>query len=299
MRVLLTGTNGQVGGTLLPLLQQRATVIAPPRSEFDFAQPDALSQKLDRFAPDLIVNPAAFTAVDRAEVEHELAFRINAEAPAAIARWAARKSVPLVHFSTDYVFDGSGSEPWREDSVPNPLSVYGSSKLAGDAAIAAAGCPYLIVRTSWVYAASGANFLKTIARLAKERKELRIVADQIGAPTSAKTIVDVVANIVPMDRSGLDATFEQRKGVLNVVCAGETSFHGFASAIVEGLRSRGWSLQVEDIVPIRSHEFPVKAKRPANSRLSLERLRREFGILTPDWRSALEHELDLLVAAAA
>ncbi len=171
------------------------------------------------------------------------------------------------------------------------------SKLAGDHAIAERRGAALIARTSWVYAASGANFLRTIVRLAGEREQLRIVADQIGAPTSAKTIADVVANIIPRDRAGMDVVFEQRKGVANVVCAGETSWHGFATAIVAGLKTRGVDLQVETIIPIRTTEFPVRAQRPANSRLSLERLRRDFGLETPTWQSALERELDIITAA--
>lgn len=299
MRILLTGTAGQVGSALAPLLKTWSTVLTPALEDFDLSKPAELSAKLDQLMPDLIVNPAAYTAVDKAEGEPELAFRINSEAPASIAQWASRHHVPLIHFSTDYVFNGSGSEPRREDSATEPLSVYGASKLAGDTAIAASGAPHLIVRTSWVYAASGANFLKTIARLAKERKELRIVADQIGAPTSAKTIADVVAKLIPGDRTGMDAVFERRKGVVNVVCAGETSWHGFATAIVAGLKARGVDLLAETIVPIRTDEFPVKAKRPANSRLSLERLRQDFALETPTWQRALDHELDILTATAA
>jgi dTDP-4-dehydrorhamnose reductase len=266
------------------------------RQDLDLSRPGELAIKLDGLKPDLIVNPAAYTAVDRAEEEPELAFRVNAEAPAAMAAWAAHHHVPLIHLSTDYVFDGSGDEPWREESATGPLSVYGLSKLAGDTAVAASGAPHLIVRTSWVYAASGANFLRTIARLAKERKELRIVADQIGAPTSAKTIADAVTSVVPLDRSGFDAVFGHQNGVVNIVCAGETSWYGFASAIVTGLRSRGLDLAVESITPIRTDEFPTKAKRPANSRLSLDRLRKEFGIITPTWEKALDYELDAMMA---
>lgn len=299
MRILLTGTAGQVGSALAPLLQTWGTVVTPSLEEFDLSKPAELAAKLDNLEPDLIINPAAYTAVDKAEDEPELAFRVNSEAPASIAQWASRYHVPLIHFSTDYVFNGSGSEPRREDSATEPLSVYGASKLAGDTAIAASGAPHLIVRTSWVYAASGANFLKTIARLAKERKELRIVADQIGAPTSAKTIADVVAKLIPRDRTSMDAVFERRKGVVNVVCAGETSWHGFATAIVAGLKARGVDLLAETIVPIRTDEFPVKAKRPANSRLSLERLRQDFALETPTWQRALDHELDILTATAA
>jgi dTDP-4-dehydrorhamnose reductase len=296
MKVLLTGSAGQVGGALLALLRERAEVVAPLRDQFDLSRPDELADKLESIKPDLIVNPAAYTAVDRAEDEREFAFRINAESPRAIAQWAAPRGVPLIHFSTDYVFDGSGDRPWREDSMPGPLSVYGQSKLAGDLAIAEAGALHVIARTSWVYAASGANFLRTIARLAREREQLRIVADQIGAPTTANAISQAVVAMLPPRGDGLRKTFEQRGGVVNVVCAGETSWHGFATAIVAGLQSRGVKLAVKEIVPIRSDEFPVKARRPANSRLDLTRLRERFGIAPPDWQQALDRELDLFQA---
>ena len=294
MKILLTGTAGQVGGALLPLLQGRADIVAPSLGEFDFSRPSELADKLDSIKPDLIINPAAYTAVDRAEDERELAFRINAESPKAIARWAAPRRVPLVHFSTDYVFDGSGDRPWREDSTPGPLSVYGQSKLAGDQAIAEAGGPHLIARTSWVYAATGANFLKTIVRLAGEREQLRIVADQIGAPTTANAISDAVVAMLPRSDDDLLGMFEARGGVVNLVCAGETSWHGFATAIVSGLKSRGAKFAVKEIVPIGSDEFPVKAKRPSNSRLDLTRLRERFDITPPSWQQALDRELDAL-----
>ncbi|MET4069700.1 dTDP-4-dehydrorhamnose reductase [Bradyrhizobium sp. S3.2.6] len=296
MKILLTGTAGQVGGALLPLLQGRADIVAPALEEFDLSRPDELAGKLDSIKPDLIVNPAAYTAVDRAEDERELAFRINAESPRAIAKWAAPRGVPLVHFSTDYVFDGSGDRPWREDSTPAPLSVYGQSKLAGDQAIAEAGALHVIARTSWVYAATGANFLKTIVRLAGEREQLRIVGDQIGAPTTADTISQAVVAMLPRSGDDLRKAFEQRSGVVNLVCAGETSWYGFATAIVAGLRSRGAKFAVKEIVPIRSDEFPVKAKRPSNSRLDLTRLRERFGITPPSWQQALDRELDALKA---
>ena len=297
MRILLTGTNGQVGGALRPLLAAQATIIAPSSSEFDLSKPEGLTDRLNDFRPDLIVNPAAYTAVDRAEEQRELAFLVNAKAPEVIAQWAAKHRVPLVHFSTDYVFDGSGDASRREDSPTGPISVYGESKLAGDVAIMAAGGPHLIARTSWVYAAKGTNFLRTIARLACERKELRIVADQIGAPTAARAIAGAVADIVLPNLANLNDLFARKGGVVNVVCAGETSWHGFASVIVEGLRRRGVKLQVETVVPIATADFPTKAKRPSNSRLDLSHLRDEFGVVMPDWRDALGPELDGLVAA--
>ena len=297
MKILLTGTAGQVGGALLPLLQSRADVVAPLREQFDLTRPAELAERLDEIKPDLIINPAAYTAVDRAEDERELAFRINAEAPKAIAQWAARHRVPLVHFSTDYVFDGSGDRPWRESSTPRPLSVYGESKLAGDRGIADAGAPHLIARTSWVYGATGANFLKTIVRLAGEREQLRIVADQIGAPTTANAISPAVVEMLPRSGDELGKMFEGRGGVVNVVCAGETSWHGFATAIVSGLQSRGIALAVKEIIPIKSDEFPVKAKRPSNSRLDLSRLRDRFDVAMPTWQQALDRELDIIKVA--
>lgn len=292
MRILLTGSSGQVGGALLLLLQGQGELLAPQHDELDLAKPETLAVGLDGLRPDLIINPAAYTAVDRAEDEAELAFRINAEAPTAMARWAAQHHVPLIHFSTDYVYSGEGEKPWREDSPMGPLSVYGASKLAGDEAIRAANGPHLIVRTSWVYAARGTNFLRTIARLAKERKELRIVADQIGAPTSAKVIANAVVQILP--GSDFAGRLAKSGGVVNVVCAGETSWHGFATAIVAGLKSRGVHVEVETIAPIGTQDFPTKAKRPGNSRLDLSRLREVFRIVTPSWSDALAVELDQL-----
>jgi dTDP-4-dehydrorhamnose reductase len=294
MRILLTGTSGQVGGALRPLLQGRGDLLAPQRAELDLARPETLAEGLDGLKPDLIINPAAYTAVDRAEEESELAFRVNAEASSVIARWASAHDVPLIQFSTDYVFDGSGDRRWGEDGLTAPLSVYGASKLAGERAIRVANGPHLIVRTSWVYAAKGANFLRTIARLAAERKELRIVADQIGAPTSARVIADAVAQILQSDAANLADRFAESGGIVNIACAGETSWHGFATAIVTGLKSRGVKLEVEIIAPIGTKDFPTKARRPGNSRLDLSRLREVFGIVTPSWNDAVEVELDQL-----
>ena len=249
---------------------------------------------LSRIGPDLIINAAAFTAVDRAEDETEMAFRVNAEAPGAIAQWAALHNVPVIHFSTDYVFDGAGIAPWREDDPANPLSIYGASKLAGEKAVRSAGGPHLIVRTSWVYASMGTNFLRTIARLAQERKELRVVADQFGAPTSARLIADALASIVGRNRVLLANRFAEARGVVNLAASGEITWYGFAVAIVEGLRARGIALAVENIVPIATKDYSTKARRPANSRLDLTRLRQVFGIDTPKWDQALAVELDHL-----
>jgi dTDP-4-dehydrorhamnose reductase len=292
MRVLITGITGQVGGALRSALRQPVSIIRADRKQLDLAQPERIAAALDRIGPDLIINAAAYTAVDRAEDEREIAFRVNAEAPGAIAQWAVGRRVPVIHFSTDYVFDGSGTRPWREDDPVNPLSVYGASKHAGDAAVRAAGGAHLIVRTSWVYSAHGTNFLRTIVRLAKERKELRIVADQIGAPTSARLIADAAADIVADGASGLADRFAASEGTINVAASGETSWYGFAVAIVEGLKARGAALVVESIVPIATKDYPTKATRPENSRLDLTRLRHVFRISPAEWNQALVTELD-------
>jgi dTDP-4-dehydrorhamnose reductase len=294
MRILVTGVTGQVGGALNGSLARTDFVYAADRGEIDLSQPGEIAATLDRIRPDLLINAAAYTAVDRAEDEKELAYRVNAEAPGTMAKWATRDGIPFIHFSTDYVFDGTSSRPWREDDRPNPLSIYGASKLAGEEAIRAAGGPHLIIRTEWVYAASGKNFLRTIARLAAERKELRIVADQYGAPSSASLLADVVAAIVRPDSIPLAQRFAAAGGLINVAASGATTWHGFAVAIVEGLKNRGVSLAVESIVPIATSEYPTKAKRPANSRLDLARLKEVFAIETPDWVELSAAELDLV-----
>jgi dTDP-4-dehydrorhamnose reductase len=296
MRILVTGVTGQVGGALVKALEPIGSIIASSRGIVDLAQPDRIASSLDRLSPDLIVNAAAYTAVDRAEDEKEMAFRVNAEAPGAIAQWAAGRGVPIIHFSTDYVFDGTGSRPWQEDDRPHPLSIYGASKLAGEEAIRAARGPHLIVRTQWVYAATGKNFLRTITRAAGERKELHIVADQYGAPTSARVIADVVGDLLRPGRAALPERFAAAQGILNVATSGETSWHGFAVAIVEGLKARGVKLVVEDVRPIPTAEYPAKAARPLNSRFDLTRLRELFGIVPQKWTEALAVELDALAA---
>jgi dTDP-4-dehydrorhamnose reductase len=296
MRILVTGVTGQVGGALVEPLRAAGTVVAADRSVLDLARPDEIPAALDRIAPDLIINPAAYTAVDRAEDEADLAYRVNAEAPGALARWAAARGVPLIHFSTDYVFDGAGSRPWREDDPTGPLSVYGASKLAGEAAVRSAGGPHLVIRTSWVYAAKGANFLRTIARLARERAELRIVADQFGAPTSPALIADAISRIVTMNGAALAQRFAAASGLLHMAAAGEATWHGFAVAIVDGLKTRSVALAATRVTPITTADYPTKARRPANSRLDLTRLKQAFGIETPHWESALAPELDRLAS---
>lgn len=296
MRILLTGTSGQVGGALQQALTGRHEVLAPPRGELDLAKPETLGRALDRFRPDFVVNPAAYTAVDRAEDERELAFRVNGEAPSVIANWAARHEVPLLHFSTDYVFDGSGERPWREEDPCRPLSAYGQSKLAGEIGIREAGGSHLIVRTSWVFAATGANFMHTMIRLARERAELRVVSDQIGAPTSARSIAEAACKLIEGDVTALRATFA-KANLVHLTNAGSTSWHGFACEIVDGLRARKLALNVNKVVPIATKDFPTKAIRPANSRLDLTRLEETLGVTTPSWQNALDIELEHFVRA--
>jgi dTDP-4-dehydrorhamnose reductase len=291
MRILLTGASGQVGGALSVSLGAIGTVAAIDRSQLDLSLPDTIPGVLSKVAPDLIINPAAYTAVDRAEDEVEIAYRVNVEGPGQIAAWASARGIPLIHFSTDYIFDGSGKRPWREQDPTGPLSVYGASKLAGEVAIREAQGPHLIVRTSWVYAAKGKNFLNTIIALSRERSELRIVADQIGAPTPARVIACIVTKIIEQCRSDMRGQFADVGGIINVATSGETSWHGFATAIVHRLKARGNRLQVKNIIPIRTQDYPAQACRPHNSRLDLTLLRRRFGIVPLAWEDALTTEL--------
>jgi len=293
MRILVTGVSGQVGAALVTRLPNE-DVIAASRSLIDLAQPDNIAAVLEQRNPAIIINAAAYTAVDRAETERELARVVNSVAPSVIAQWASANAVPLIHFSTDYVFDGRSQTPWREDDARRPLSVYGCTKLDGEDAVRAAGGTSLIVRTSWVYAATGKNFLRTIARLAREREQLRIVADQIGAPTSAAVTADCVQKML----SGGVESFHDRcalsDGIVHLTASGETNWHGFACAIVDGLRKRGVNLTVDEVVPIKTEDYPTPAKRPLNSRLDLTRLREVFKITPTHWLDALEPELDIL-----
>jgi dTDP-4-dehydrorhamnose reductase len=297
MRFLVTGVSGQIGSEAARRFARLGSVIAADRSVLDLSQPSTLAAKLDTLAPDIIINPAAYTAVDRAEDEREIAFVVNAESPGVMAKWAAARGVPFMHLSTDYVFDGSGERPWREDDPVAPLSVYGASKLAGEETVRSAAGPHLIVRTSWIYAASGTNFLRTISRLAREREELKIVADQVGAPTSAAFVADALAVIVRNNRANLASTFAASGGTVHVAAGGLTSWHGFASAIIEGLRRRGTTLAVQRLIPIPSKEYVTRAARPLNSRLDLTRLRDIFQMSPQPWDALLEPELDVMTSS--
>ena len=290
MKILLLGKDGQVGWELQRSLALLGDVVAlgskdrEPLSG-DLRDPQALAATVRAVAPQLIVNAAAYTAVDRAESEADAARLVNATAVGALARAAAAADAWLVHYSTDYVFDGSGSAPWSEDDRTAPLSVYGRSKLEGEELVRASGCRHLVFRTSWVYSARGANFAKTILRLARERDALGVVDDQVGAPTGAELLADITAHAC---RRAL--TDSSVAGTYHVAAAGETSWFGYARYLVDAARRRGAPIRVADaaIEPIASAAYPQAARRPLNSRLDTTRLRTTFALSLPPWQAGVE-----------
>lgn len=288
MTILLLGANGQVGWELQRTLSPLGPVRAMERAEADLSDHDALVRTVRDVAPSLIVNAAAYTAVDRAEEEEDLARAINGEAPGLLAEEARKLGAVLVHYSTDYVFDGAGDRPVTEDDRVAPLNAYGRTKLAGEQAIRESGCAHLILRTSWVYSTRGRNFLLTVKRLAGELEELRIVADQKGAPTWARGIAEATA--LMLSRCGVPGDtgmLAEKGGLYHLTAAGETTWHGFAEAIVEWLRETGQPVRCKRVVPIGTADYPTPAIRPANSVLDCSRLRESFGIGLPDWREQL------------
>ena len=306
LTILLTGRNGQVGSALLPLLPRLGKVVALGRSELDLADPDAIRRAVREVQPQLIVNAAGYTQVDQAETDTAAAYAVNAAAPSLFAEEAKQIGAALIHYSTDYVFDGLKKSPYLETDPPNPVNVYGKSKLAGEQAIQSSGVPHLILRTSWVYARRGRNFLLTLLRLSTQREELRIVADQLGAPTSSGQIatgtVRILAHILERDIS--PASFARFSGTYHMTAGGETSWCGFAQAILEGVSriapDTPWYAQATGghprlarrVIPITTAEYPTPARRPAYSVLSSARLRSTFGFELPDWRSQLIQVLE-------
>jgi len=271
-RILLFGSSGQVGRELRRTLAPLGELLVPNRESVDLTRAEAMRTAIRQARPDIVVNAAAYTAVDQAETEQDLALMINGKAPGIMAEEAAKIDALLVHYSTDYVFDGSKDSPYDEDDAPNPLSVYGASKLAGELAIRGAGCRHLIFRTSWVYGLHGKNFLRTMQRLGQEREELKVVDDQIGAPTWSRLIAEATA---------LALRAEAADGIYHLSCAGSTSWHGFAVAI---LADQGWHGR---LLPIPSRDYPLPARRPANSRLDNRKLQRLLHLALPDWQAAL------------
>jgi dTDP-4-dehydrorhamnose reductase len=281
-RVLLLGAGGQLGLILARTLPREFEVTALTRAELDFSSPDAVRAAVRAHRPQIVVNAAAYTAVDKAETEREPARLVNTVSPGVLAEELAPSNGWLIHYSTDYVFDGSGIEPWRETDPTGPLSVYGQTKLDGELAIAAAGCRHVILRTSWVYAAEGRNFLHTMLRLGRERELLKIVDDQIGAPTSAEALTDatlaVLRQIAPVgeDRAA--------SGVYHLTCGGATSWCGFAKAIFATFAAQQ---RAPAVVGIPTSAYPTPAMRPHNSRLNCEKFTEQFKFRMPHWESAL------------
>jgi dTDP-4-dehydrorhamnose reductase len=285
MKVLLTGVSGQVGYELLCALAPIGEIVAVDRSAMDLSDPQGIREMIRAERPDLVVNAAAYTAVDRAEVEPEAAFKVNATAPRVMAETLRATGGALVHFSTDYVFDGAKRGPYFESDPPNPLNAYGRSKLEGEEAIRASGAPHLILRTSWVYGKRGRNFLVTMLGLFEEKPQLRIVDDQIGAPTWSRWIAQASAEVLAQCLSG-GAFREQLGGTYHLAASGSTSWYGFASAIHE-LRYGSGSSQGPRLIPVPTGDYPLPARRPSNSVLSTVRLQKVFGVQPPDWRQQL------------
>lgn len=306
MKILLLGANGQLGRTFLDHggLAARGELVATSRDGVlmnggcgeiaDLSAPDTLPALLDRIRPDVIVNAAAYTAVDRAEQEETLATRINGEAVGVLGTWAATHGALVIHYSTDYVFDGNQPQPYATDAPTGPLGAYGRSKLAGEHALRDSGADHLTFRTAWVYAAHGHNFLRTMLRLGAERDELRVVVDQHGAPTDTTLIVN--ASLAALDRWLQSDTVQRRVlvGTHHLVASGATTWHGFASAIFEQAVAHGLIARSPRVVPIGSADFPTPAVRPAWSLLDNTHFQRQFGVLLPDWRDGLRNVIGQL-----
>lgn len=291
MKILLLGKNGQVGWELQRSLASLGELIALDRHLIDglsgdLSDPDQLRETIRRIAPDIIVNAAAYTAVDKAESETELADCVNRKACQFMAEEAVSLQAWLVHFSTDYVFNGEGTEPWEESDAASPVNQYGASKLAGEQAIIASGCKHLIFRTSWVYGARGNNFAKTMLRLAGEREILNVIDDQVGAPTGADLIADVTALAI---RQVL--VNPELAGLYHLAARGEVSWRGYAAHVIEFARANGENLPVKEIKPIPTTAYPTPAKRPLNSRLNTFKLRNNFSLHLPDWQSGVTRML--------
>ena len=302
LRILVTGATGQVGWQLQRTLAPLGEVVARTRSQLDLSNPDATAKYVRELAPNIVVNAAAYTAVDKAESEHDLAQAVNAVTPGRIAEELARTGGLLVHYSTDYVFDGSKAGPYVEDDPTGPLNVYGETKLLGEQEIAASGCPYIILRTSWVYDTRGKNFLRTVLRLAHEREELRMVDDQHGAPTWARAIAEATAQIVARSSEHPDQSGWGHNGLFHLTAGGTTTWAGFAEQILSEYESLaawpadtgefGSPLMAERVIPITSDQYKTPARRPRNSVLSNEKLLSVFDLKLPDWQVLLRLALE-------
>jgi len=287
MRILITGANGQVGWELRRSMLPVGQVIAPDRTCLDLSDISSICGCVDACRPDIIVNAAAYTAVDRAETEQDLATRVNAEAVGALAEAAKRHAALILHYSTDYVFDGAKSSPYLESDRPAPVSAYGRSKLEGERALAAVGCDYLCLRTSWVYASRGKNFLLTMLKLGAEREELRVVNDQHGSPTWARFIADASSQIATQAIAER-ANGEFRSEILHLASSGGTTWHGFAQEILRRRRESAADVRVRSLTAISTAEYPTPARRPRNSRLACDRVMQRYSIVVPAWETCVE-----------
>jgi len=296
LRILLSGANGQVGSALQHSLGEKNEVFAFDRTTLDLANSEQIRQRVQEIKPDIIINAAAYTAVDQAEKEPDLAFTINGIAPGIFAEEAAQIGATLIHYSTDYVFNGNGNQPWREEDKPAPLNIYGASKLAGEQAIKATEATHLILRTSWVYGEHGNNFVKTILRIAAEKEELNIIDDQIGAPTSAEFIASATTKILNQLKGNSIAL---KSGTYHLCCSGKTNWHGFASEIVRLATQNNTPLTVKKIHPIPTSAYPTPAERPKNSSLNCTRLKKVFGLQPMSWQMALANTLPLIIASSS
>jgi len=292
-RILILGNGGQLGRELERLFADVGPIVAVDRESVDLADPDQTRDLVRRSAPDVILNAAAYTAVDRAETEMALAHAINALAPRVLAEEAAERNALLVHYSTDYVFDGSKQQPWTEEDPPAPLSVYGASKLAGEQAVQNSRARYLIFRTSWVYGPHGNNFLLTMLRLAHERDRLSIVDDQVGAPTTSIELARATHAIVTGVLAGSFGESENWRGLYHMTCSGSVSWFGFAQAIFARASER-LGVKVPELIPIGTKDYPASAARPRNSVLSNAKLHARFGVQLPTWQSALDQVIECL-----
>ncbi len=304
--MLLTGVNGQIGGELYPALSALGSVVAPTRADLDLQDTAAVRDLIRRVRPRWIINPAAYTAVDKAEVEVEAAYAINRDLPRTLGEEAERVGAAVIHFSTDYVFSGEGNEAWSEDSATRPLGVYGASKLAGEEALASTGAPHLILRTSWVYGVRGNNFLLTILRLAQERKELRVVADQYGSPTWSRPMSELVTQLISACESEAEAKastlregVQQRTGVYHACGTGSTTWFGFADYFLSRAREIAPHLALAQLIPIQTWEYPTPAQRPLNSRLCCEKLTKVFGVSMPPWQTSTTSVINSLLGGNA
>jgi dTDP-4-dehydrorhamnose reductase len=292
MRVLVTGASGQVGAEVMHALAGRAEVVGHDRRTLDLAHPEGIAARVVEARPDVIVNCAAYTAVDRAESEVESAHQVNGVAPAVLAEEAKRFGAFLIHFSTDYVFDGGKPSPYVETDPPNPLNAYGATKLEGERAIEASGCAHAILRTSWVYGPHGRNFMLTMLKLAETRDELRIVDDQRGAPTSSTQLARLTRELLELGVDRLRAG----SGLYHATAQGSTTWRGFAEAIFAAQSKRHPAMRVPRVHPIATSEYPTPARRPANSVLSCDKLAAAFGVRIPDWRAGLAEAISALPA---